>query len=242
MSKFLKEGLLLLNKGWDLYLISLGFGLISLFLGNYSEHGGGWVAGLVSFLMLYLSMIYSILSPLFFKDKQQGVKTSIPKIAKLVLKHSIKLIIPSILFFLLMIFIIVFLFFFSAILVKLANPSINMENLFSQLGSGFSQPFNLYLLVITFICFPLTFFSIYYAVEGKGVLSALKNSFKSSFKHLQFIFVINALYYILNSLTFYLPEKDLWARFLMVILSNYILLWLYTTTTLIYYQKKIASK
>lgn len=243
MSQYFIAGFRLLIKGREFYLISLVLGTASLLFVNYVKDVG-WIG---TTILGYLSAVYLILSPKFFKDKQEGVKISVSKIINLVLKHSLKLIIPFFLFILLMILIMTLLVvFLSGMLFNIINPSIgfdmSLESLFTQLVRDFSQPFNLYAFFLSFISFPLTFFSIYYSVEGKGVVTSVKNSIKTSFKHLEFVFVINALYFILDSLSYYLPEEPFWGQLFRGIGSDFILFWLCITTTLIYYQKKIANK
>lgn len=241
MIQYLTEGLKLLLKRIDLYLIALIFSIVALLLNQYSLQNQAWFISVLSFLVLYLGIVYSILVPKLLTEKAQDFGSLVSKIIPQLLHFAKRLIIPSL----------VFIFFFGILIVLYmglgvsiltsAGMATGVEDSFRLLGESIEQPFSLFFLVMGLLFLPLTFFNVYYSVEGLGAMAALKKSTRATFKHLKFALLLILLTYIQVSLVSYLPVESFWSQSIKSVVGGFVSIWLYSAAVLVYYQKVLHS-
>ncbi len=241
MIQYLIEGFRLLVKRLNLYLIGLLFWIVEALLNNYLLQNRVWFIQIISYFVLYLGFVYAILVPKFLTEKPQGVSGLVSRITPQILEHAKRLIIPSLVFMFFFIVLIVFLMFAGVFIISATGSVSNLEDTFKALGTYMTQPFSPFYLIIGIFFLPLTFFSIYYAGEGLGVMASLRKSVKVSFQHIKFASILIILNFILTSLIFYLPQQSLWSQFIKLICGGFVNMWLYSASVLVYYQKVVKN-
>ena len=238
---YLSKGFSLANHSLDIYLISVSLLLInSLSLHNLPSPFGIILSILTTFILFFVYFGFNLSIPLFIQEKEKEKALNYHKVYKTVIENTKRIILPAILF--------LTLFFVAAVALLstyylIANSQGTSDKQISSsiveqligLLIGWNPVAIAFSLVSSIIFSFLTFTSIFFSIEDKGIFRSIAQSVVLSSKHLHYISII-ILVNLITSLIFKLfPIEQTWGRMLISALSQYVNL-IITASSLLYYR------
>lgn len=217
--KHIIESFSLANKNLDIYLLGIFILLLQTFIAKFNN--------LLSFLTIFIGFGFYISIPLFIEDKIKTKVLNLKKVFTTTMKNSRRLIIPIILAVC-----ITLLLFFSLMFMLGIQKT---QDTLSLLAKD-----NLILGILSILSSPFSFTSIYFSIEGIGILKALGESFKISIEHPKSLFLIailSVVSLVLRSLVLSLYADEL-GNFIFAAITQYFGL-LIASYTLLVYRKKL---
>ena len=214
------DGLALINKSLEVYLIAL-------------------VLSLLSFISFYITSIisigFSLSVPVFLLQRQQNKPLALQHILSTTINNTKRIILPLILTFILLIVLLIVSFVLIAIFLPLIKEQIlQFFQSWDRLSKGWHPIFLISSILFSFFVFTPFFFSL----EYKGLLVSIKKSIALSFRNLSYIASVILVGVISYSVTSLLPITEIWGLLLKTAIALYLSL-VVTASTLFYYQKVI---
>lgn len=181
------RGFRLMNKSLELYIISLLFLLVldRLALLNLRQGSISWLIMFIfqiCFLLVYFGFSVSI--PVFFKSKLEGKKIGWREVTGVVLRNTKRIILPGIVLGVLLIAVLLLILFFVSIVLRLDSPD--------------RSP--LFFVGVNAISSLFLFTSMFFSLEGRGLLFSVKQSLVFSIKNIWFVaiaFCLTTVVYLL---------------------------------------------
>jgi len=225
--KYFQQAFILVNKSLDIYLIGISLSLVGLLSQLNLPISIQSILSLVNLALIPISISFTLSIPILLLWKQEN-KFTYSTLKDTVLKNIRRIIIPSIILFILFSIAATILLITYAVTTvgtgdqaQPINVEKDIENAASFL-SGWSPIMIAISVLFSIVTSLFVFTPIYFSVEGKGLIKSAINSVGFSFKNLSFIFLV-IIIWLLNSLIIgLLPIQELWAQFLTLVVSEYV--------------------
>lgn len=230
------RGFTLTNKSLDVYLLAVVLASLTLLPSLLPDSAMSRILLLPSMLFAIIDLGFSLSIPIFLLYKQQNKSLNFQTIISTTIQNTKRIILPAILIFILLLILLVVSVVLTAIFLHPAKEQVTQ---FSRSWSQFSKGWNPIFLILPIIFSLFTFTPFLFALERKGLLVSIKNSFMMSFRHLPYLSLVMVIGAISYSITSFLPT-GVWGLFIRNPIRLYISL-IATASTLFYYQKNIKD-
>jgi hypothetical protein len=221
VKNYFRDGLTVLNKNIDLYLIALFFSILTV---SIRRIGVRPVETALSLLISPFAISYSLSIPLWIARRKDGRHDDFQTLTRVLLRNIGRLILPAIILF----FVAFFAWLSLLFIVVIIFPKGAMVMILSRLVIGIA-------VLAGMLILGLNFTSAYFSLENDGIIRAALRSLAFSLKNLRFVarvILIQLIILVIFTSAAYITREKTVLPLLSIPIVGYINLWLQTCAVL----------
>lgn len=237
LANYYSRGFALTNKNLEVYLINLVIELPTILHSLFPKLPFSGILALFSYVMILISLGFSLSIPLFLLQKQQNKSLDFQDMLSTTFQNTKRIILPAILVFIILVVLLIV----SSILVAISlHPTKEQVLQFFQSWGNLGRGWHPILLILPFTLSFFVFTPFLFALEHKGLFTSIRDGFVMCTRHLPYLVTVMFVGMISYSVISFLPGTEFWGLLLRIAINLYVSL-IVAASTLFYYQQNIRS-